>query len=119
MALKPDSAAGVNTGSKLLILFMIGFLLLGYQPFLSICLGAIAGLAGGFTASWWNASEDFLSDAEVAELEGEQKLEETTPSTTSLSRHQRYGFGVKPARQARRDRAIYWPRFGWLFRRKR
>lgn len=119
MALKPNTAAGVNTGSRLLILFMIGFLLLGYQPFLSICLGMLAGLAGGFLASWWNASEDFLSDEEAAKLEGDQEPEAATPSTLLSTRQQRYGFGVQPARRARRARAIYWPRFGWIFRRKR
>ncbi len=118
MALKPNTAAGVTTGSRLLILFMVGFLLLGYQPFLSICLGAIAGLAGGFLAAWWNASEDFLSDEEVAKLAGDEEAEATS-SIVSSTRQQRYGFGVKPARQARRDRAIYWPRFGWVFRKKR
>ncbi len=117
MALQPNSAAGVNAGSKLLIFFMVGFLLLGYQPFLSICLGAIAGLAGGFTAAWWNASDDFLSDAEAAEQKGEPAPEATPP--TGASRRQRYGFGVRPARQARRERAFYWQGFGWIFRRKR
>lgn len=118
MALKPNSSAGVNTGAKLLIFFMIGFLLLGYQPFLSICLGAIAGLAGGFTAAWWNASEDFLTDAEAAKLEGEPEPE-ATPSAGSTTRRKRYGFGVKPARQARRERSVFWLKFGWLSGRKR
>lgn len=118
MALKPNSSAGVNVGSRLLILFMIGFLLLGYSVFLSICLGAIAGLTGGFTAAWWNATEDFLTSEEAAEIDGEQEAEAAL-STTTPSRRRRYGFGVKPARQARRERRIYWQGFGWIFRQKR
>jgi hypothetical protein len=118
MPLKPNSSAGVNTGSRLLIFFMISFKLLGYSTFLSICLGAIAGLAGGFTAAWWNASEDFLTDEEEAKLEGEQEPE-APPSAASSTRRPRYGFGVRPARQARRERAFFWPGFGRVFRRKR
>jgi hypothetical protein len=123
MALQPDASAGVNTGTKLFILFMIVFLLLNYTIFLSICLGAIAGLAGGFIAAWWDAKEDYLTEIEAAESRGEDVSEDATAS--SPARSGRYGFGVVPAQQARQaqrrrqSRSGNWKYLSWLPRRKR
>ncbi|MDX2230622.1 MAG: hypothetical protein NW220_13355 [Leptolyngbyaceae cyanobacterium bins.349] len=114
---------GYRTGAKMLILFMFAFFLLGYQPFLSICLGAIAGLTSGFIASWWHAKEDYLTDEVTgAELgDGDE-----TNLEAAQRRPVRYGFGVRTARKTRATRDPGESRgarpsrgVGWLFRRNR
>lgn len=57
----PDSygiSAGFSAGLQIWLLFLLGFLLVGYSPILSILLGAIAGLAGGLVFAWWKSKED-------------------------------------------------------------
>lgn len=49
------SDEGVKTGLWLWIVFLVGFFILGYAPELSIVLGAIAGLAGGFIMTFLKA----------------------------------------------------------------
>jgi len=58
MAEKPDTKEGVAAGVVYWIFFMLVFRLLGYTNFLSILLGAIAGLATGVMAAWWNPKEE-------------------------------------------------------------
>jgi len=109
MASQPDSSARMTTGTRLFIVALLGFYFLGYTQFLSICLGAIAGICGGFIASWWNAKEDYVTD-EAAQAE------ESTAVTTAQTRPRRYGMGVKLARQPQETRTK--KRFGWLFRKR-
>jgi lipopolysaccharide export LptBFGC system permease protein LptF len=116
MALKPDANSGVNIGARLLIGFMIGFLFLRYSIFLSICLGFLAGVTGGFIASWWNAKEDYLRDEETAQESVIAGDGEAVKAIAPLRKIRR-GFGVRPARRSRETRAIR--RFGWLWRRDR
>lgn len=95
----------------MLLIFMFAFFFLGYSPFLSICLGAIAGLTSGFISAWWHAKDDFITD------EATETSERTTSSIDRQSRSVQHGFGVKTSREARAARAVW--QFGWLFRRKR
>ncbi|NJP09723.1 MAG: hypothetical protein HC866_09735 [Leptolyngbyaceae cyanobacterium RU_5_1] len=119
MALRANSSAGFSTGSKLIIFAVIVFSLLGYSVFLSICLGVIAGVTGGFIASWWNAKEDFITDepSTVAATVVEEGVKPGFP-LRARSRPPRYGIGVRLARRSRTTGAVR--RFGWpLFRRRR
>jgi len=117
MAVRPDSTMGYRTGAKVLVIAMFGFFFLRYSPFLSICLGLIAGLTSGFISSWWHAKEDYITDeATGAEIVNGQ----STPVPESR-RPVRYGFGVRSARDtrgavARSSRGVG---VGWLFRRNR
>ncbi|MGI0484640.1 hypothetical protein ACN4EK_04325 [Pantanalinema rosaneae CENA516] len=114
MAQRPDSSAGTSTGFQLWLFFMISFALLRYPPTLSVFLGAVAGVAGGLVAAWWNAKEDFLVDEPSRPTEqAEVRLAEPPPSRPLANR--RPGFGVKPIR--RKTRATR--RFGWFFRRRK
>ncbi|MDX2242563.1 MAG: hypothetical protein NW224_17890 [Leptolyngbyaceae cyanobacterium bins.302] len=108
---------GYRTGAKVLLLFMFGFFFLGYTPFLSVCLGAIAGLTSGFISSWWHAKEDYITDEATG---AEITSGETSASGAGLRpRGVRYGFGVRSARNASGSVARPSKGVGWLFRRNR
>lgn len=51
------SSDGVDAGLKYWLFFLLSFLLLGYEPPMSILLGGIAGLGGGFIFAWWGSKE--------------------------------------------------------------
>ena len=51
------SSDGVDAGLKYWLFFLLSFLLLGYEPPVSILLGGIAGLSGGFIFAWWGSKE--------------------------------------------------------------
>lgn len=51
-------SAGFSTGLKLWLFFLLSFVLLGYSVPLSILLGAIAGLAGGWIIAWWKSTDE-------------------------------------------------------------
>ena len=46
---------GVATGLKTWLFFLLCFVLLGYPVSVSLCFGAVGGLAGGWIAAWWSA----------------------------------------------------------------
>ncbi|TVQ21204.1 MAG: hypothetical protein EA367_06590 [Leptolyngbya sp. DLM2.Bin15] len=50
----------VNTGIKFAIVFILGFGVLGYDPILTLLLGAIGGAAGGLTGAWWQTKDTQL-----------------------------------------------------------
>jgi hypothetical protein len=112
MASQPDASARTTTGARLFIIALLSFYFLGYSQLLSICLGAIAGVCGGFISSWWNAKEDY-GDDKSAEPDSS---EEGAAITVAQPRPRRYGIGVKLARQPRETRAKR--RFGWFFFRR-
>lgn len=111
MTSQPDASARTTTGARLFIIALLSFYFLGYSQFLSICLGAIAGICGGFISSWWNAKEDYVTD----EPDQPVQLGESTAITVAQTRPKRYGMGVKLARQP--QETITKKRFGWLRRR--
>ena len=51
------SSDGVDAGLKYWLFFLLSFLLLGYPPPISILLGGIAGLSGGFIFACWGSKE--------------------------------------------------------------
>ncbi len=55
------SSDGVDAGLKYWLFFLLSFLLLGYQPPISILLGGIAGLSGGFIFAWWGSKETIVT----------------------------------------------------------
>lgn len=57
---RPETVAssdGVDAGLKYWLFFLLSFLLLGYQPEISILLGGLAGLGAGFVFAWWGSKE--------------------------------------------------------------
>lgn len=105
MAVRPGSAAGFSAGLKYWLFFMIALAFLGYSPFLSICLGAIGGIAGGVVAAWFHPKDDDAPDrpAQTVEVLPEEP-------------QRRRPFGVVP-RKDRRKETRSQRHFGWLFRR--
>jgi len=51
------SSDGVDAGLKYWLFFLLSFLVLGYQPEISILLGGLAGLGAGFVFAWWGSKE--------------------------------------------------------------
>jgi hypothetical protein len=64
------SSEGIDAGLKYWLFFMLGFVLLGYQPTTSILLGAIGGVGGGFTVAWWGAKEE--TRTQLPEVDAEE-----------------------------------------------
>jgi hypothetical protein len=117
MALQPSGSNGLATGSKTLIVFMLGFVFLGYSVFLSICLGLVAGMVSGFISAWWNAKDDYTTPEPRSRTQLPHPEEELAPITRPFARSRKTpGFGVTPARKKRRYRTQGQRRFGWLFR---
>lgn len=117
MALQPSGSAGVSTGTKTLIIFMLGFTFLGYTVFLSICLGIVAGFVSGFISAWWNAKDDYTTP-EPRPVGGAPRAEipvSPVAPTSLMPFKLRPGFGVRHARKRRRPTQAQ-RRFGWLFR---
>jgi hypothetical protein len=52
------SSDGIDAGLKYWLGFIIGFVLLGYSAPMSILLGGIAALGGGWTIAWWKSKEE-------------------------------------------------------------
>lgn len=57
MAKKPGTTAGISAGVKYWLFFMITLSVIGYSPFLSICMGAIGGIAAGLIAAFSNPKD--------------------------------------------------------------
>lgn len=53
--------------------FLLSFFFLGYSVYLSIFLGAVGGLAGGWVIGWWKSKDD-PSDLQPEELVDEEDL---------------------------------------------
>ncbi|MEH2264223.1 hypothetical protein [Nostoc sp.] len=70
------SSDGVDTGLKYWLFFMLGFVYLGYPPPMSILLGGIGGLAGGWIIAWWGSKEETRTQLQVEESE-ESEIEPT------------------------------------------
>jgi hypothetical protein len=50
---KPKADDGFIAGLQFWLIFLIGFVFLGYPIVLAIVFGAVAGMAGGITVTWW------------------------------------------------------------------
>ncbi|MEH1870133.1 hypothetical protein [Nostoc sp.] len=63
------SSDGVDTGLKYWLFFMLGFVYLGYPAPMSILLGGIGALAGGWITAWWGSKEETRTQLQVEESE--------------------------------------------------
>ncbi|MBG1269655.1 hypothetical protein [Nostoc sp. WHI] len=63
------SSDGVDTGLKYWLFFMLGFVYLGYPAPISILLGGIGALAGGWITAWWGSKEETRTQLQVEESE--------------------------------------------------
>jgi hypothetical protein len=96
MTLKPDVEAGLSAGVKCWLFFMISLFLLRYDPMLSITLGALGGLAGGFVEACLKAKPD---DGPAKEDKPVEAPEPVTDSSALRKSHSRYGFGQMRTRR--------------------
>ncbi|MCC5602339.1 hypothetical protein [Nostoc favosum] len=70
------SSDGVDTGLKYWLFFMLGFVYLGYPAPMSVLLGGIGALAGGWITAWWGSKEETRTQLQVEESE-EGEIEPT------------------------------------------
>lgn len=49
------SSEGIEAGLKYWLFFMLAFVLVGYPPNISIFVGGIGGIAGGWMIHWWKS----------------------------------------------------------------
>lgn len=110
MALRPGVSAGFKAGLKYWLFFLLAFTVIGYGPFISICLGAIGGIAGGVVEAWLNPSNDYRPE------KSSDSVTELTPEDATTSR---IGprLRLRSSRRMRRQTTAQ-RRFGWLFRRE-
>ncbi|HYW20598.1 MAG TPA: hypothetical protein VE956_15060 [Nodularia sp. (in: cyanobacteria)] len=52
------SSDGIDAGLKYWLFFLLGFSFLGYSPPVSILLGGIAAIGGGWIRAWWGSKEE-------------------------------------------------------------
>ncbi len=98
------SSQGIDAGLKYWLFFLLGFAFLGYQAPVSILLGSLAGIGGGWIIAWWKSKEEYRTQL------SEDVIESTEPkpaATTSTIRRIR-----KPVRRYRRPSGSFnFPRF--------
>ncbi|WP_341524819.1 hypothetical protein WKK05_19560 [Nostoc sp. UHCC 0302] len=85
------SSDGVDTGLKYWLFFMLGFVYLGYPAPMSILLGGIAALGGGWITAWWGSKEETRTQLPIEESEDEvtQPNQRTTRQQRKASRRYR------------------------------
>ncbi len=63
------SSEGIESGLRYWLFFMLAFVVVGYPPNVSIFVGGIGGIAGGWMITWWKSK-------------GETKAEPSSPEIT-------------------------------------
>jgi hypothetical protein len=63
------STEGIDAGLKYWLFFLLGFVFFGYSPPVSILLGAIAALGGGWITAWWGCKEAMKSQLPMEALD--------------------------------------------------
>ncbi|MBW4555768.1 MAG: hypothetical protein KME59_07500 [Trichormus sp. ATA11-4-KO1] len=63
------SSDGIDAGLKYWLFFLLGFVFLGYSPPMSILLGGIAAIGGGWITAWWGSKEETRTQLPVATSE--------------------------------------------------
>ncbi len=101
------SAEGIDAGLKYWLFFLLGFVVCGYKPPMSIFLGAMAGFGGGWTIAWWKSKEETrtqLPTETIEDVDGELLID-----TSATKRRKR-----KQTRRYRRSRGpinfMFWRR---------
>ncbi|MBV6622029.1 MAG: hypothetical protein KI793_03585 [Rivularia sp. (in: Bacteria)] len=96
------SSDGVDAGLKYWLFFLLSFLLLGYDPPISILLGGLAGLSGGFIFAWWGSKEPTVTKvSNRIQRDTDTEDEFVSPSQRINSQRTR-----RPTRRYRRNRGI-------------
>ncbi|MDZ8186143.1 MAG: hypothetical protein RMX96_14975 [Nostoc sp. ChiSLP02] len=90
-----SSSDGVETGLKYWLVFMLGFVALGYPAPMSILLGGMAALGGGWISAWWGSKEETKTQLQV---EDSQEAEIEQPNERINKRQRR-----RPTRRSRRS----------------
>ncbi|MBD2362327.1 hypothetical protein [Anabaena sp. UHCC 0399] len=88
------SSDGIDAGLKYWLFFLLGLGLLGYPALMSILLGGLGAVGGGWIIAWWRSKEETRTQLPVETLEdveGEQ-------STSRITRQQTR----RPSRRYRR-----------------
>ncbi|WP_066379266.1 MULTISPECIES: hypothetical protein [unclassified Anabaena] len=79
------SSDGIDAGLKYWLFFLLGFGLLGYPAPMSILLGAVGAVGGGWIIAWWRSQEETrtqLPVETVETVEGEQSTDRITRRQT-------------------------------------
>ena len=94
---------GIDAGLKYWLIFMLGFLFLHYSAPISILLGCIAGIGGGWIIAWWRSDEALQTQLseEIVEVE-----EREQSSDRAAKRRKK-----KPSRRFRRASTTFNFRF--------
>lgn len=88
------SSDGIDAGLKYWLFFLLGFGLLGYPAPMSILLGGIGALGGGWIIAWWRSKEEARTQLPVETVEELQEEQSTDRITRRQSR--------RPSRRYRR-----------------
>lgn len=99
------SSEGIDAGLKYWLFFLLGFVVLGYQAPVSILLGSLAGISGGWIIAWWQSKEE--SRTQITQEIPEKPEEEQSTITVNTRRRIR-----RPVRRYRRSRGGFnFPKF--------
>ena len=69
---------GIDSGLKYWFVFMFSFIFLGYPAPISILLGGMAALGGGWIISWWRSKEDIKTQL-PEDVISEEEIESSNP----------------------------------------
>lgn len=96
------STEGIDAGLKYCLFFIIGFIFFGYSAPMSLLLGAMGGIGGGWIIAWWKSKEEPRTQipSEILEDTTAQQPEQTT------SKYKR-----RPTRRYRRSTSSFNFRF--------
>ncbi|BAB76487.1 hypothetical protein ACN23B_24025 [Anabaena sp. FACHB-709] len=91
------SSDGIDAGLKYWLFFLLGFGLLGYPAPMSILLGGIGAVGGGWIIAWWRSKEETKTQLPVndtQELESDEISDRITKRQTRRP-VKRYRRGVR------------------------
>ncbi|BAZ32589.1 hypothetical protein NIES4074_50950 [Cylindrospermum sp. NIES-4074] len=97
------SSDGIDAGLKYWLFFMLGFVFFGYQAPMSIVLGGIAGLGGGWIIAWWKSKEETKTQLPAINIE-EAEIQQPNERITRQQKR-------KPTRRYRRTSGTFNFRF--------
>lgn len=92
---KPEAVAsseGIDAALKYWLFFLLGFVFVGYSPAVSIVLGAVAAIGGGWITAWWASKEDARTQLPVPTVNEvtEEKPRDRITRQRSRKSSQRY-----------------------------
>ncbi|MEO1429767.1 MAG: hypothetical protein AAFS12_17405 [Cyanobacteria bacterium J06632_19] len=96
------SSDGVDAGLKYWLFFLLSFLLLGYEAPMSILLGGLAGLSGGFIFAWWGSKEPTVTKVSSQIQRDTESEDDLISPSLRINSHR----GRRPTRRYRRNRGI-------------